>query len=233
MLAHYSQDEALLKAFEEGQDLHILTGAAFARVSYDELYEKYHAGDDWAKAMRMLGKTGNFALTYGMGAIKFQRYLLVNNKYEVSIDQADQWIKGYNEMYKGATEWKRRVMSYARRHGYVLTIKGRKRRLVGIQAPQERIRARAERQGVNACIQGSVGDVIAESMPYVQQMMASLGGTLLLQVHDELVGEVPEKHSALAASLTEQLMVGFINPILRCPQVADAHIGKSWAEAKG
>lgn len=63
MLAHYSQDESLLKAFEENQDLHIVTGAAFARLSYDELYERYHAGDDEAKAMRMLGKTGNFALT--------------------------------------------------------------------------------------------------------------------------------------------------------------------------
>lgn len=168
-----------------------------------------------------------------MGAIKFQRYLLVNNKYEVSVEQADQWIKSYNEMYKGATQWKQRVMAYARRHGYVLTLKGRKRRLVGINAPQERLRARAERQGVNACIQGSVGDVISESMPYVQKMMASLGGSLLLQVHDELVGEVPTKYAPLAAKLTEELMVGFVNPILRCPQVADAHIGKSWAEAKG
>lgn len=232
MLAHYSQDEALMLAFEEGRDLHIVTGAAFGRKTYEELKEGVDAGEQWAKDLRSLGKTGNFALTYGMGPTKFQRYLLVNNKYEVTVQQAAEWIDSYNQMYEGATEWKRRVINFVRRHGYVQTYKKRKRRLVGAMSGNQMIRGRAERQAVNAVIQGSVGDVMSESMPYVQSAIVPLGGHLLLQVHDELVAEAPKETSSLCARLMEELMVGLCNPHLRVPQVAQAHIAHSWGEAK-
>jgi DNA polymerase-1 len=237
MLAHYSRDPALLKAFEENQDLHILTGAGFARMSYEELKEWYddenHPKHDEAKKLRMLGKTGNFALTYGMGARKFQRYLIVNNKYEITIEQAQEWIDGYNETYAGATAWKRKVTAFVKQHGYVATFGGRKRRLPGIFSKNSYERGYAERQGINAIIQGSVGDVICFAMTKIQPALVGLGGSILLQVHDELVAEVPIENGELAKVIIEDLLVRDCNKKLSVQQVADASLGLSWGGAKG
>lgn len=248
MLAHYSKDPVLLKAFEEGQDLHILTGAGFARMSYEELKSWYddenHPQHNKAIELRMVGKTGNFALTYGMAAPRFQRYLIVNNKYEISLEQAQEWIDGYNETYKVAYEWKygklqhdgsRKggVVQTARRLGYVVTFGGRKRRLPGINSLSQYERAYAERQAINAIIQGSVGDIICYAMTKIQPILRSLGGSILLQVHDELVAEVPLDMVDLGKVVLEDQMVRYCNPKLICPQVAECHVGNSWGEAKG
>ncbi len=243
MLAHYSLDPALLQAFAEGRDLHILTGAGFARVSYEELFEKYHNGDPWAKEMRQLGKTGNFALTYGMGAPKFQRYLIVNNGYEVSIDQAREWIDGYNDTYQGAYGWKRgKPNQYGKRcggveqfilsKGYVVTYAGRFRRLPWAYSKDKSDRSYAIRQGINAIIQGSVSDIMAEAMIHIQPALEGLGGSLLLQIYDELVAEVPEDKAELAKHTMETMMVQYCNPHLRCPQTAEAKIAQNWGDAK-
>jgi DNA polymerase-1 len=248
MLAHYSMDEQLILAFEENRDLHILTGAGFARMDYEELKEWYddenHPKHDKAKELRQLGKTGNFALTYGMGPFKFQRRLLIDNNFEVEVAQAKEWIDGYNEKYKGAYEWKHGkegdygqrvggVINYARRHGFVVTFGGRKRRLPNINARDRKVSSYAERQAINAIIQGSVGDVICEAMIPIQKALMGLGGSLLLQVHDELVAEVPKENSLLAKTIMEDMMVRECNKYLRVPQVADCHIGPSWGAAKG
>ena len=248
MLAHYSGDPALIKAFEEGQDLHILTGAGFARMSYEELYEWYHNEDHpqhaKAKELRQLGKTGNFALTYGMGAPKFVRRLIVDNGYETTVEQGQEWIDGYNDTYKVAYEWKygkigengqRKggVVQYARRHGFVVTFGGRKRRLPGITSHNRYDRGYAERQAINAIIQGSVGDVICGAMVEIQPVVRGLGGSILLQVHDELVLEVPEEYGMLTKTIVEDLLVRDCNKRLRVPQVAEASLGFSWGSAKG
>lgn len=267
VLAHYSKDPQLIAAFEEGKDLHILTGAAFAQMEYEELFQLYKSGDPKGKELRQLGKTGNFALMYGMGAAKFQRYLLVNNKYEITKEQAQEWINAFNLMYLGATQWKigkpthrkvggswvalpadyeddgidrwdiRRkggVHNWVREHGYVGTIAKRKRRLPDGFSPEKWIRERAQRQGVNAIIQGSCGDIICSAMIGLQAALKGIGGTLLLQVHDELVAEVPAEHGEQAKRLMEAFMnhYGYVNQ-LSLPLVAEASIGLSWAEAKG
>lgn len=234
VLAHYSQDPELLAAFKEEKDLHILTGAAFARMTYEELYEAYHAGDPKAKELRQLGKTGNFALTYGMGAKKFRRYLLVNNKLDITEEQAQEWIDGYNAMYKVATEWKQRVWKHVRTAGYVGTIGGRKRRLPEAFSREGWRRGRAERQGVNAIIQGSCGDIICDAMPPMQKALRAIGGSLLLQVHDELVAEVPAEYEAVGIKIMDTFMNGYglVNE-LSLPLLADAHAGPNWGSAKG
>lgn len=234
VLAHYSQDAALLKAFEEEQDLHILTGAAFARMEYNELFEAYHGGTDTkARDLRMLGKTGNFALTYGMAAPKFQRYLVANNGYYVPLKQCAEWIEGYNLMYAGATEWKKKVIAAARRFGYIQTIAHRRRRLPNITSDDRYLRGEAERQSVNGVIQGTCADLILEVIPAVETALMGLKGHLLLQVHDELVGEVPTARAKLGATLMSTIMTGLVNDRLRVPLIADAHIGDSWGGAKG
>lgn len=234
VMAHYSKDEQLLAAFAEGKDLHILTGAAFAQMTYEELYERYKSGDPKAKELRQLGKTGNFALMYGMGARKFQRYLLVNNKYEITVEQAQEWIDSFNAMYAGATAWKERVAKFILKHGWVRTISGRYRNLPDAFNKERWIRDTAVRQGINAIIQGSCGDIICSAMVGIQKALKALDGSILLQVHDELVAEVPEKYAQQAVTLMNTFMNSFgLVEKLSLPLLAEASAGKNWSEAKG
>jgi DNA polymerase-1 len=245
MLAHYSQDPALMEAFEQGRDLHIVTGAGLGKMTYEELAELVANDDPEGKKLRMLGKTCNFALTYGMGAIKFQRFILVNNGYEITVQEAQRLIDLYNETYSVVVDWKfgkknphngernGGVVAKARRLGYVATIYGRKRRLPDLYSNNRGKRSYAERQGINAIIQGSVGDVICEAMIRIQRELRRLGGSILLQVHDEIVCEVPEEHAEEAKELIERLMVESCNKILRVPQYCEAAIGDNWGSAKG
>lgn len=228
LLAHYSQDPVLLQAFAEKRDMHIVTATAPARMSYEELKALYDADDKWAKEMRSIGKTMNFALNYGMGPRKFRRFLLTMNKYEVTEQQAAEWIKNYNETYEATTEWKKNTAEEVGRYGYVTTIYGRRRRLPLAKSPVARIRERAKRQGVNAKIQGGCGDIICRVMIPLQAYLRSIGGSLLLQVHDELVMEVPEKYAEIAKPVVEHIMVDFVNPYLNVAMEATASIGDNW-----
>ena len=233
VLGHYSQDKTILKAFENNEDLHIQMGAQLLSQSYDTLMERYLNDDKDAKKFRNLGKTLNFGITYGLGPQKLVRFLLVNNEYEIDYDEAKHWIALYNELYSGAHEWKQRVYEFVRQHGYVVTILGRKRRLPDAFSHERGLRAYAERRAVNSIIQGSCGDIICKAMVMLQPTLESFGGSLLLQVHDELLAEVPVKYETVAIKAMESMMVDWINLSLRCPLVVEAHTGKSWGEAKG
>lgn len=232
LLGHYSNDQVIINAFAEGKDLHITMGAQLLGTEYDSLLERYVNGDPDAKRFRSLGKTLNFGITYGLGAKKLVRFLLVNNEYEISIDEAKRWIQLYDELYAGAYEWKARVRDFVRQHGYVATLYGRKRRLPGAFSRDRMERGYAERQAINTIIQGSCGDIICKAMVALQPCLEGLGGSLLLQVHDELLAEVPEGMEEMAKRIMETEMVGFVNPILRCPLLVEAHHGKNWYEAK-
>ena len=233
MLAHYSQDPNLLSAFIEGKDLHILTGAQQAGMSYDELSAQIEAGDPEAKKLRSIGKTSNFGLTYGMGAKKYQLLLLTQNKVEVTEKESQRLIETYNKTFAGATEWKKKVVQYSQKLGYVQTMLGRKRRLPGLYSNDRYEVMRAERMGINAIIQGSCSDVISQAMPAIQRALSAIDGYILLQVHDELVCEVPEEYADTGRMIVGELMVALANPKLRCPLVADAHVGRTWGDAKG
>jgi DNA polymerase-1 len=233
MLAHYSQDSNLLSAFIEGKDLHILTGAQQAGMDYDELKIKIDDGDPQAKQLRSIGKTSNFGLTYGMGAKKYQLLLLTQNGVEVTEKEAQRLIDAYNNTFTGATLWKKKVVQYAQKLGYVQTMLGRKRRLPGLYGNDRYEVMRAERMGINAIIQGSCSDVISQAMPAIQKALSAINGYILLQVHDELVCEVPEQYAETGKMIVGELMVALANPKLRCPLIADAHVGNTWGEAKG
>lgn len=233
MLAHYSQDPNLLSAFVDGKDLHILTGAQQAGLDYDDLKNRIDNGDPEAKQLRSIGKTSNFGLTYGMGSKKYQLLLLTQNGVEVTEKEAQRLIDAYNETFAGAMLWKKRVVQYAQKLGYVQTILGRRRRLPGLYSRDRYEIMRAERMGINAIIQGSCSDVISQAMPAIQQALSAIRGYILLQVHDELVCEVPQEYAETGKLLVGELMVAIANPKLRCPLVADAHVGRTWGEAKG
>jgi DNA polymerase I len=235
MAAHFSNDDTMLTAFAEGQDLHSLTAANQTGVTYEAFMGLLAAGDSRAKAARFIGKTSNFGLLYGMGAKKFRLYLLVNNGVLVTPDEAQALIQGFNRTFAGVQTWKRQIMQFAHHHQFVYTIAERKRRLPGLVSPQHWQQAEAERQAVNAVVQGSCADIMIEVMPPIQAAMTALGGSLLLTVHDELVAEVPEESAQTAATLMSTLMADLPNErhCLVCPLVVEAHVGDSWGDAKG
>jgi DNA polymerase-1 len=235
MLAHYSQDPLLLQAFEQDLDLHVITGARQGGMSYDELKALVDADDPEGKKLRSIGKTSNFALTYGMAAKKYQLRLAVDNGLWVPLDTAAQWIEDYNATWQGATDWKARATKYAHYLGHITTIAGRKRRLPDLYSADRYEVLRAERQAINAIIQGSCADVISYVIPFIQAALRPMGGTVLLQVHDEIVCEVPEEMAPVAARAMGVLMADLANERfkLRCPMMADAHIGDNWGDAKG
>jgi len=231
MIAHFSQDAALLSAFAEEKDLHLVTAAAFAQTTYEELRDAYEAGDPKARELRSLGKTGNFALIYGMAAPKFQRYLLVNNGYKIAKDEAQRMINQFNATYAGMTAWKERMICEAHASGFVRTITGRKRRLPNLFAKDRILVMEAERQAVNAIIQGSCADLMNRALVLIHHLLAPFGGYVLLQVHDEVVCEIDERFAELGAKLVEQTMQA-ITTRLHCPFKAECHVGRTWAEAK-
>jgi DNA polymerase-1 len=231
--AHFSQDEVLINAIESGLDLHSLTAAGQHGLKYEEFIARLDAGDLEVKEWRAVGKTSNFGALYGIGAKKFQRFLLVHNGVLVSLDESQRLLDAIDQTYPQGYEWKQRVARFIAKNGYVLTMERRKRRLPKALDGLFWEKREAERQGINAVIQGSCGDIICKCMPAIQSMLKGMDGTLLLQVHDELVGEVPKQYAELAAKTMSELMVGFVNPYLNCRLQAEVHIGESWGAAKG
>lgn len=231
--AHFSEDPLLIESISNGLDMHAMTAAGQHGLSYEEFMERYESGDETAKEQRAIGKTSNFGALYGIGAKKFQRFLLVQNGVLVSVEEAQRLLTAIDETYAAGYEWKKRVWRFVGKHGYVLTMARRKRRLPKAIDGLFWERREAERQAVNTVIQGSCGDIICEAMIPIQKMLLGLGGSLLLQVHDELVAEVPTEKAELAARLMSEMMVGIVNPRLNCKLKAEAHIGDSWSAAKG
>jgi DNA polymerase-1 len=231
--AHYSKDQVLMKAFSEGLDVHALTACAQHNIPYDQFMEQYNAKDPHYDAMRRTAKTLLFGQAYGMGANKLQRELLIQNSQEFTVDETRAMLESFRETYWGLTEWKKQVILAVRKYGYVATILGRKRRLPLSRSSDREISSRAERQGVNAIIQGSCADILFQAMVPIQAAFKGLGGSLIASVHDELVGEVPSDYAEVAAHIMQTLMVGLINPKLDCKLKAEAHYGSTWLEAKG
>lgn len=230
--AHYSQDEKLLYAFEQGLDLHALGAADAMGIPYEEFMQRLGEGDADCKAARNLNKVFNFSLVYGMGPQTLKRRLYVDNGVDVDIAEAKQMIADFDAYYEGLTEWKKRVTRYAKQLGYVLSIKRRKRRLPHLYSEERYEVMGAERQATNYVIQGTCADIMCEVMPPIQQALKPLGGQILLTVHDEIVAEVREDMAPLAARIVESIMVGIPNTYLRCPLVAEAGIGDTWGDAK-
>jgi DNA polymerase I-like protein with 3'-5' exonuclease and polymerase domains len=230
--ANLSRDPAMINAFQNDLDLHGWTAAGQQGVDYADFMARYEAGDPDAIKHRFIGKTSNFGLLYGMGAVKFQRLLLVDAGVKVSLEESEQLIEDFRTTYPVLRQWKMGVMRYIGRKGYITTLAGRKRRLPEAFSDVEWMKNRAMRMGVNAYVQGSCADIINKAMPEIQHWFRYFGGSLLLQVHDELVGEVPTEHAKQAASLMSRLMVEEANKDFQIPLVAEAGIGQTWGEAK-
>ena len=212
MLAHLSGDPVLLEAFTRGEDIHARTAAdVFATLPPAE--------------GRRLAKVINYGIVYGMGAARAAREL------GVPLAEAQAYIDGYFARYAGVRAFIDSTVTEARARGYVTTVLGRRRYLPELGARDPAVRQFAERAATNTPIQGSAADLIKLAMLEVPRQLAEagLGGRLLLQVHDELVLEVPEAEVEPAAARV-RLAMEKVWP-LRVPLRVDVRHGANWAEA--
>ena len=219
VLAHYSQDPTLVAAFRNGEDIHTRTAALLHDVEPSEI-----GPDERRKA-----KTINFGLIYGMGPRKLAQDLAI------PMSEARMFIERYFARFAHIKEFFDSVEESARELGYVTTLSGRRRPLPDMRSLSGQARALAERQAVNTLIQGSAADLIKFAMLAVfnDKELRRLKARLLLQIHDELIVEVPEDSAQAAAERLSALMVDTSSwgIDLAVPLVADAGIGQNWGEA--
>ncbi len=217
LLAHLTGDEALRGAFEDGVDVHRRTAALVAKV----------AEDDVTPEMRSRAKAINFGVIYGMGARSLARQI------HVSTSEAKDFIDAYFATYPGVQTFIKHTQEQARRDGYVETMLGRRRLLPDIHSDNHRLRSFQERIAVNTPIQGTAADLIKLAMLRLDATltMARSPALMLLQVHDELVLELPEKEIEDVTALVVDAMSHALE--LTVPLVVDVHTGANWAEAHG
>ncbi|HSQ31086.1 MAG TPA: DNA polymerase I [Gemmatimonadaceae bacterium] len=216
LLAHLSGDPAFVHAFQSGGDIHRQTAALIFDVPIDSV----------TKDMRARAKTINFATIYGQGAHALSRQL------KISHAEAKDFIDKYFERFHRVRQYLDSMVDFARQHGYVQTIFNRRRYIPELRDRNFNIRAFGERTAANSPIQGSAADLIKVAMIRIHHALASrrLSSRMLLQVHDELVFEVPGPELGEATELVRHEMEHAA--ALSVPLVVDIGIGENWLSTK-
>ncbi len=215
VFAHYSKDEAFLEAFRRDEDIHSRTAAEILDVEPDAVTQE----------QRRIAKAINFGIIYGMGPRKLSEELGIDLK------TARNYIEAYYERYQGVRRYREEILEAAGREGFVTTLFNRKRYLPHINHDQQRIRAEAERMAINTPIQGTAADLIKKAMIQIHERLERehFKTKMLLQVHDELVFEVPDDEvEPLGAMVKEEMEE--VYPLL-VPLKVDSMVGKNWDEA--
>lgn len=216
VMAMFSQDTQMKRIFVNNEDIHAGAAALLFKKSIEDVTSEE----------RQIGKGVNFLTAYGGGYMKLARTTGIPE------EEAKEIIDNYYRQFKGLTEWKRSVVASGRSKGYVSTLSGRRRRLKELHSDDDYERARAERQAVNAVVQGSAADLCKQAMIDIATLLEGTGAQLLVQVHDELVVSVPEE---IVEELTPKFVeaMGHGKVIDGVPLVVSCDVAYSWAEAKG
>jgi DNA polymerase-1 len=216
LLAHLSHDPAFVGAFQRGGDIHRETAAIIFGVPLEQV----------TKDMRARAKTINFATIYGQGAHALSRQLKIPNA------EARMFIETYFERFRGVKDYLDSRVDFARDHGYVETIFKRRRYVPELAERNFNIRAFGERVAQNAPIQGSAADLIKIAMIRIHDALrgGTLNAKMLLQVHDELVFEVPVPELEEVTALVRREMEGAAE--LSVPLVVEVGVGDDWLAAK-
>jgi DNA polymerase-1 len=216
LLAHLSGDPAFVRAFSSGGDIHRETAAIIFGVPVDAVTSE----------MRARAKTINFATIYGQGATALSRQL------RITLAEAKEFIATYFERFRGVRDYLDSMVASARERGFVETIFNRRRYIPELRDRNFNIRAFGERVATNAPIQGSAADLIKIAMIRIHEALRrqSLGSTMIMQVHDELVFEVPVAEVDTLMSLVRLEMESAAS--LRVPLVVDIGVGANWLDAK-
>lgn len=215
VMAMFSQDKNLLRIFANNEDIHTATASAVFKKKPEEITSEE----------RQIGKGVNFLTAYGGGAVKLAAVTGVTKKH------AEELLSAYYRSFSGLTAWKNQVVAQGRRDGYVSTLYGRRRRLVDLSSTNSELRSRAERQAVNAVVQGTAADLCKQAMIDVYWAMQHHGVDLLVQVHDELVASVKEEDIDSVINPFIKAM-GDGNILKNVPIKVSYQFAKNWAEAK-
>ena len=213
LMAHFSQDQALLRAFQLGQDIHQATAAEVMGIALDEV----------TPDQRRQAKAINFGLLYGMSSFGLSKQL------KLSRQESQAYINQYFTRYPGVYEYMQNTRKLASEQGFVETLMGRRLYTPDVNARNGMVRQAAERAAINAPLQGSAADIIKKAMIAVDAMLPKEHAILLLQVHDELVFEVDE---AMADSLSAQIAQVMQDVIhIDVPLLVEVGQGKNWEDA--
>ena len=210
---------ALIQAFKDGVDIHALTASQVFGIPLK----------DMTPDKRRAAKAINFGIIYGISGFGLSKQI------GISPSEANEFIRAYLDRFHELRDWMEATKEFARAHGYVETLFGRRIHVAGIQEKTAARRNFAERQAINAPLQGSAADIMKRAMirvgPALQE--AKLGARLLLQVHDELVFEVPKDEIDATITLVKHIMESAPSPAvsLSVPLVAEAGFAGNWAEA--
>ncbi len=213
IVAHMAQDEAMLQAFREGQDIHAATAAAIYDVPLAEV----------TKEQRRHAKAINFGLIYGMSAFGLSR------STDLTLAEAENFVKDYFLHFPGVKKYLDNIRVLAARQGYVETMLGRRRYFPNLAKPVNvAMRNREEREAINAPIQGTAADIMKIAMIQLSSALSEskLNAKILLQVHDELVLEVPKEELNAAVQLVRKIMGNAYK--LDIPLLTEARSGVNW-----
>ena len=215
LLAHISGDETMQNAFKSGEDIHAVTASQVFGLPLAEV----------TPAQRSSAKAVNFGIVYGISAFSLAQDI------KVSPAEARAYIDAYMQKYHGVREYMDRVIAEAKERGYVETLFGRRRPVPELKASNFNTRSFGERVARNMPIQGTAADIIKLAMVNVRRRLRAEGmeARLILQVHDELIAECPEREAERVTALLEEEMERAVT--LSVPLTAEAHSGHSWAEA--
>jgi len=215
IMAHMSGDKNMIDAFNTGEDIHVSTAAKIQGIS----------PGDVTKEMRGRAKTANFGIIYGISAFGLSR------RMNFPLSDAKEFIEEYFRTYPGVKKYMDKSIERAREKGYVQTIMGRKRYLPDILSSNSVVRGFAERNAINAPIQGSAADIIKIAMINIHKKIEEkqLKSGMILQIHDELVFDVPEKEIDILSDIVVSEMQNAVK--LDVPLTVDWGKGKNWLEA--
>jgi len=228
LMAHMSQDGRMIEGFNSGEDFHALTAKGMypqlADKSVKEI-KKHHSEE------RGRGKTLNFGIQYGMGPGKLSK------DWGVSMDEARKILQSYHRTYPNIGTFKRHSLMFARTNGFVRTLLRRYRHLHNINSSDKIARSYAEREAISSIIQGSAADILKMAMILVHrdERLKKMGYRMLIQVHDEILGEAPMRQAVKAQKIVEGYMENpykhFGMKPLCIPTPAEGSAAMCWAEA--
>ncbi len=213
IMAHLSGDGHLLEAFREGIDVHAATAAKIFRVPISEV----------SADQRRIAKTANFGIMYGISAFGLSQNL------GCSRSEAARLIDDYFASFPSIRGWIDSTLASARERGYVETLLGRRRYVPDITSGNATVRSFAERNAVNAPIQGTSADIIKMAMVAVDRRLEGLRSRMVLQIHDELLLEVPSEEIETVSAMLKEEMQGVIS--LNVPLTVECNYGSNWLEA--
>ena len=214
-LAHISKDTNLIKAFCSGQDIHTATAMEVFNIAKKE---------DVTKQQRMAAKSINFGIVYGISSFGLSKQL------DIPVKQAKEYIDSYFSKYIGIKNWSNRIIEEAKQKGYVKTITGRIRYIPEINSSNKQIVSFGERMALNTPVQGTSADIIKIAMINVSKKLKeqNLKSKILLQVHDDLLLEVPKEEENIVINMLKYEMEHAIK--LDVPLLVEVKKGSNWAE---